>query len=172
MARALTRSVPTRRVLTVVALVLLGLAGLEVWYLLGGGPEAGDDRPVVVGDLTARSGVDAAAQDLTEIASTSYRNYDEQVDQATTLMTPEFATQYRATAASLAPTFAEQRREIAAQVLASAVVRATDQQVQALVFLDSRVSEGGGRPVRLPYRTLVTMTRTDHGWLVSNIETR
>lgn len=172
MAGALTRSVPIRRVLAVVALVLLGLAGLEVSYLLGGGPDAGDDRPVVVGDLAARSVVDAAAQDLTEIASTSYRNYDEQVDQATTLMTPEFATRYRATAASLAPTFAEQRREIAAQVVASAVVRATDQQVQALVFLDSRVSEGGGGPVRLSYRTLVTMTRTDHGWLVSNIETR
>jgi Mce-associated membrane protein len=154
------------------ALVLVGVAGFEAFYLLGGGPDAGDDQPVVVGDLAARSVVDAAAQNLTEIASTSYRNYDEQVDQATTLMTSEFATQYRATAISLAPTFAEQRREIAAQVVASAVVRATDQQVQALVFLDSDVSERGGAPVRLPYRTLVTMTRTDHGWLVSDIETR
>ena len=172
MARVLTRPVPIRRVLAVVALVLLGLAGFEVWYLLGGGPDAGEDRPVVVGDLAARSVVDAAAQDITQIASTSYRNYDEQVEQATTLMTPEFADQYRATAASLAPTFAKQRREIAAQVVSSAVVRATDQQVQALVFLDSQVSERGSEPVTLPYRTLVTMTKTGHGWLVSNIETR
>jgi Mce-associated membrane protein len=167
-----TPSVPVRRVLAVVALVLLGIAGFETFYLLRGGPDADADRPVVVGDLAARSVVDAATQDLTQIASTSYRNYDEQVDQAATLMTPEFATQYRATAASLAPTFAEQRREIAAQVVASAVVRATDQQVQALVFLDSQVSERGGEPVRLPYRTLVTMTKTGHGWLVSDIETR
>jgi Mce-associated membrane protein len=164
--------VPARRVLGVAALVLVVLAGFEAFCLLGGTPDAGEDRPVVVGDLAARSVVDAAAQDLTEIASTSFRNYDEQVDQATTLMTPEFAAQYRATAASLAPTFQERRRETAAQVVASAVVRATDQQVQALVFLDSQVSERGGEPVTLPYRTLVTMTRTGHGWLVSDIQTR
>ncbi len=126
----------------------------------------------MVGDLAARSVVDAAAQDLTEITSTSYQNYDEQVDHATTLMTPEFAAQYRATAASLAPTFADRRREIAAQVVASAVVRATGQEVEALVFLDSQISERGRDPVLLPYRTLVTMTKTDHGWLVSDIETR
>jgi hypothetical protein len=88
------------------------------------------------------------------------------------VMTPEFAATYRATAASLAPTFQEREREIAAQVVSSAVVRATDRQVQALVYLDSFVSERGGEPVRLPYRTLVTMTKTGHGWLVSNIETR
>ena len=73
---------------------------------------------------------------------------------------------------SLAPTFHEREREIAAQVVSSAVVRATDQQVQALVYLDSFVSERGGEPVRLPYRTLVSMTKTGHGWLVSDIETR
>ena len=107
----------------------------------------------MVGDLAARSVVDAAAQDLTEITSTSFRNYDEQVEQATTLMTPEFARQYRATAASLAPTFADRRREIAAQVVASAVVRATDQQVQALVFLDSQLQRArrAADPAAIPH---------------------
>jgi Mce-associated membrane protein len=161
-----------RRVLAVAVVVLVLCAGWETYYLLAGAPDARADRPVVVGDLVARSVVDEAAQDLTEIASTSYQNYDEQVDQATTLMTPEFATRYRATAASLAATFQDRRREIAAQVVASAVVRATEAEVQALVFLDSQVSERGGEPVRLPYRTLVTMTRAGHAWLVSDIQTR
>jgi len=163
---------PGRVALGAVALLLLGVGGAETWYLMGEPSEASATRPVVLGDLAARSVVDEAAQSLTEIASTSYRNYDEQVVQATTLMTPEFATQYRATADSLRPTFQEQKREIAAQVVASAVVRATDEEVRALVFLDSQVSEMGSQPVVLPYRTLVTMTRTDHGWLVSGIETR
>ena len=165
-------SVPLRRVLAVVALAAGRAGRLRGVVPVGGEPDAGDDRPVVVGDLAARSVVDAAAQDLTEITSTSYQNYDEQVDHATTLMTPEFAAKYRATAASLAPTFADRRREIAAQVVASAVVRATGQEVEALVFLDSQISERGRDPVLLPYRTLVTMTKTDHGWLVSDIETR
>jgi aspartokinase-like uncharacterized kinase len=34
------------------------------------------------------------------------------------------------------------------------------------------VGERGAQPVTLPYRILVTMTRTGHGWLVSGIETR
>jgi Mce-associated membrane protein len=161
-----------RLVLGAAALLLLGVGGAETWYLTAEPFEASANRPVVLGDLAARSVVDEAAQSLTEIASTSYRNYDEQAEQATTLMTPEFAAQYRATADSLRPTFQEQEREIAAQVVASGVVRATDDEVQALVFLDSQVSEKGSRPVLLAYRTLVTMTRTDHGWLVSGIETR
>jgi Mce-associated membrane protein len=161
-----------RQVVGVVVLVLLGVLGAEAAYLLAGDAGPDDDRPVVVGDLVARSVVDAAAQDITEIASTSYRNYNEQVGQATTLMTPEFAVEYRATAASLAPTFEQREREIAAQVVASAVVRAGDHQVQALVFLDTEVSELGGEPVRLPYRTLVTMTEGDDGWLVSDIQTQ
>jgi Mce-associated membrane protein len=163
---------PVQRVLVAAVAVLACVAAWETFYLLGGSQPAEADRPVVVGDLVARSVVDEAAQDLTEIASTSYRNYDEQVDQATTLMTPEYAARYRSTAGSLAPTFQEQQREIAAQVVASAVVRASEDEVQALVFLDSRVSERGGRPVLLPYRTLVTMARTGHGWLVSDIQTR
>lgn len=162
----------TTRLPAVVAVLLLGLAAAEGWYLYAAGPDPGTRRPVVVGDLTARSVVDQAAQSLTEIASTSYRNYDEQVDQATTLMTPDYAAEFRATAASLATTFAEQRRETAVRVVASAVVRATDQRVEALVFVNSQVSEGGGEAVTLPYRTLVTMARTDHGWLVSDISTK
>jgi len=159
-------------VLSAVALLLAALVVAEVWYLAVEPSASASDRPVVLGDLEARSVVDEAAQSLTEITSTSYRNYDEQVTQATTLMTPAFAEQYRATAESLRPTFMEKEREIAAQVVASAVVRATSQQVQALVFLDSQISQGGGDPVTLPYRTLVTMTRSGHDWLVSSIETQ
>ncbi|MEO6510185.1 MAG: hypothetical protein ABIO16_04275 [Nocardioides sp.] len=161
-----------RRVLAVVALVLIGLVGAEVWYLAAGPSEASDARPVVLGDLEARAIVDEAAQSLTEITSTSYRNYDEQVVQATTLMTPAFAEVYRATADSLRPTFMDRKREIAAQVVASGVVRATSNQVQALVFLNSQLSEDGSKPITLPYRTLVTLTRSGHDWLVSSIETK
>jgi Mce-associated membrane protein len=161
-----------RQVLAAVVVVLVGLVGAEVWYLSSGPSASSEGRPVVIGDLEARAIVDEAAQSLTEITSTSFHNYDDQVSQATTLMSPEFAERYRATADSLRPTFMDRRREIAAQVVASGVVRATDNQVQALVFLDSRISERGSEPVTLPYRTLVTMTRSGHDWLVSEIETK
>jgi Mce-associated membrane protein len=161
-----------RRALSILAVVMVGVLGVEAWYLFAEPSTASTDRPVVLGNLAARAVVDEAAQSLTEITSTSFHNYDDQVAQAATLMTPEFAETYRTAAESLRPTFMDRQREIAAQVVASGVVRATDDQVQALVFLDSRLSERGSEPVTLPYRTLVTMTRSGHDWLVSDIETK
>ncbi len=163
---------PAHVALGALATALLLLACGEVWYLGNTPAAATDERPVVLGDLATRAAVDAAAQDLTEIVSTSYRNYDEQVTQATTLMTPEYAEAYRTTAAALRPEFQATHRETAAEVVVSGVVRAAPGQVQALLFLDQQVSEDGKAPVRVPYRTLVTMTHTAHGWLVSGIETR
>ena len=163
---------PAHVALGALATALVLLACGELWYLGNAPAAATDERPVVLGDLATRAAVDAAAQDLTEIASTSYRNYDEQVAQATTLMTPEYAEDYRSTAASLQPEFQQTSRETAAEVVVSGVVQATPERVQALLFLDQQVSENGKPPVRVPYRTLVTMTHTAHGWLVSGIETR
>ena len=60
------------------------------------------------------------------------------------------------------------------------MVRASDSQVQALLFLDQYVTKkgdprGGGAQQAgtdyTPFRALVTMVRTDHGWLVDNIDT-
>jgi hypothetical protein len=43
--------------------------------------------------------------------------------------------------------------------------------VQALLFLDQRVVAGTGRPSYNARRALVTMVRTDRGWLVGNVQT-
>jgi Mce-associated membrane protein len=163
---------PVQIALGAVAAALLVLAGGELWYLGNEPAAATEERPVVLGDLATQAVVDAAAQDLTEIVSTSYHNYDEQVDQATTLMTPEYAEAYRTTAADLKAAFVDARQETAAEVVLSGVVSATPKRVEALLFLDQQVSRDGGATVRVPYRTLVTMTHTAHGWLVSGIETR
>ena len=130
------------------------------------GRRPAEDRPVVVGDLAARSVVDAAAQDITEIASTSYRNYDEQVEQATTLMTPEFAARVprhgrlarpRRSPSSVARSpHRSSRRPWCA--------RPTSRS-RRWCSSTPRSSERGGEPVTLPYRTLVTMTRAaTAGW--------
>ena len=51
------------------------------------------------------------------------------------------------------------------------VVRASPDEVQALLFLDQRVVAGGGAPSYNARRALVTMVRTDRGWLVGNVQT-
>ncbi len=57
-------------------------------------------------------------------------------------------------------------------VVAQGVVRADQEQVQALVFLNMFITKNGKEPVFTPYRVLVTVVNTDQGWLVSDLETK
>jgi hypothetical protein len=55
-------------------------------------------------------------------------------------------------------------------VASAGVVRASPDRVQALLFLDQRVVVGGPASFTAR-RALVTMVRTDRGWLVGNVQT-
>ena len=158
----------------VVALVLLiGVAAAEGWYLwLREEPVVSAGRPVVTGEVAHRSAVDAASQAADEIVSTSYKNYDEQVDQAVGKMTDGFAAKYRQTAKDVRDQFVDAKKEVQVEVAAASVVRADESQVQALLFLNQYVTTDGKDTSYTPYRALVTVVDTDQGWLVSDIETK
>jgi Mce-associated membrane protein len=160
-------------VLVVAILLLVGVAVAEGWYLwLREEPVVSAGRPVVTGEVAHRSAVEAASEAADEIVSTSYKNYDEQVDQAVSKMTDGFANQYRQTAEDVRPEFVEAKKEVQVEVAAAGVVRASPSQVEALLFLNQYVSSDGKETAYTPYRALVTVVDTDQGWLVSNIETR
>ena len=63
------------------------------------------------------------------------------------------------------------RTRTTTRVASSGVVRASPDRVQALLFLDQRVVAGTGPPSYNARRALVTMVRTDRGWLVGNVQT-
>lgn len=165
---------PRATVTLVVAIVLLvGVAAGEGWYLwLRDEPVVSAERPVVTGKIAYRAAVDAASQDAEEILSTSYKNYDDQVEQATGRMTASFAKQYRARVGDIRQQFLASRTELQVDVVASSVVRASSQQVLALLFLNQYVTRAGKHTAFTPYRALVTVVHTPHGWLVSAIDTR
>jgi Mce-associated membrane protein len=160
--------------LLVAAIVLLvGVAAAEGWYLwLREDPVVSSARPVVTGEVAHRSAVEAASDAADEIVSTSYKNYDEQVEQAVGKMTDGFATKYRQTAEDVRAEFVHAKKEVQVEVAAAGVVRASDTQVQALLFLNQYVSTDGQDTSYTPYRALVTVVDTDQGWLVSDIDTQ
>jgi Mce-associated membrane protein len=163
----------TTLVLVAAIVLLVGVAVAEAWFLwLREDPVVSSDRPVVTGEVTHRSAVDAASQAADEIVSTSYKNYDEQVDQAVGQMTDGFAARYRQTAEDVKDQFVRARKEVQVEVAAASVVRADDSQVQALLFLNQYVTTDGKDTSYTPYRALVTVVNTDQGWLVSDIETK
>ena len=161
----------------VAAIVLLLLVGAgEVLYLVHDPtPAVSAERPVVTGDLTHRAAVEAAARSTEQILSTSYQDYDKQVEQATEQMTGSFAKQYQATAQGIRSRFIAQKTQLQVKAVAQGVVQASPSQVQALLFLNQyvqKVDHGKSSTSYAQYRALVTVVHTDHGWLVSDLQTQ
>ena len=163
----------TTGLFAVAALVLATLVAGEAWYLWGiSDPSPTTERPVTIGDVDAQTAVETAAQDAAAIFTTSWRTYDRHLARVTTLMTPDMADRYRATAAPVKRRTVAARAVTATKVAGSGVVRAGQDQVQALVFLDQRTSQNGGAPTFTARRALVTMVRSNQGWLVDNVQTQ
>jgi Mce-associated membrane protein len=162
----------TTGLLAACSLVLATAVAGEAWYLWGASPPIPmAQRPVVTGDIDARSAVEAAAQDAATIFTVSWKSYDDHLDRASSLMTDRFAAQYRTSAMPVKQRVVSSRTHTTTRVASAGVVRATSDQVLALVFLDQRVTSGGGPPSYNARTALVTMVRTDRGWLVDNVQT-
>jgi Mce-associated membrane protein len=160
-------------VLGSVSLVLAAAVAGEGWYLWGAsGPTPTAQRPVVVGDIDAQSAVDVAATDTAAIFTTTWHSYDQHLDRVTSLMTSDMADRYRTTAEPVRDRVVASRTDTTTRVAARGVVRATSNEVLALLFLDQRTTTGGGPPSYTARRALVTMVHTDRGWLVANVQTR
>jgi Mce-associated membrane protein len=170
-------SVRTTVALVVLVVVLIAVAAFQVFYLLDDDePAPSAQRPVVTGELTHRAAVEAAARSTEQILSTSYQNYDEQVDQATTKMTDAFAKEYRQTAEGIKDQFVAAHTQLQVKAVAQGVVRASSDEAEALLFLNHYIQKDGpdGKPTTsyAQYRALVTVVHTDQGWLVSDIKTQ
>lgn len=166
-------SLRTTVVLVVVLVLLAAVAAGESWYLwLRPDPTVSASRPVVTGQLAYQAAVEAASSDTEEILSTSYKNYDDQVTQATSKMTDSFAKEYRQTVGDIRGKFVADKTVLTVKVAAAGVVRASSTQVQALLFLNQYVQKKGEKTTATPYRALVTVVHTEHGWLVSDLETQ
>jgi Mce-associated membrane protein len=161
----------------VVLVLLIGVAAFEIFYLTDDAEQTPSaDRPVVTGELAHRAAVEAAAGSTQEILSTSYKNYDEQVDQATAKMTDSFADEYQQTSDEIKDQFVASQTEVQVEAVAQGVVRASSDEVQVLLFLNQYVQkkDANGQPKTdyAQYRALVTVVHTDQGWLVSDIKTQ
>jgi Mce-associated membrane protein len=181
------------RVLTVVVAVLVLLLLLQgVWFVVhqsrnDGSTAVADerapgepiqvpaDRPVVLSQLAVQEGVDAAAHAAETMFARDYEGYDEGVEQATTLMTDDFAEEYRETTDDVKDEFIAKKTAVEVRVVAQSVVRANAAELEALIFLNQYVFRGKGEDATTavtPYRALLTMVHTDRGWFVDGVETK
>jgi Mce-associated membrane protein len=134
-----------------------------------------EGRPVQPTQLAWQEGVEAAAKAAQKVVGRTFQNYDQEVEEATALMTPDFAEEYTETTGDVREEFVARKTTVDARVVGQGVVRANDTELQALLYIDSYVMRGGGqdpKTTRTPYRAVFTMINTDAGWLVDNIDTQ
>ena len=160
--------------LSVVAVLALVAGGLFAWDAFRDDDDAAkpSKQPIVISSDDATAGVDAAAKAAETILTRSYQDYDQQLDDATALMTDAFAKEFRKTRDDVQEEFVAAKTDQQARVVAQGVVHATRTEVQALVFLNQYVSKDAGDTTYTPYRVLVTVLHTDRGWLVSALDTK
>ncbi|MCD4534960.1 hypothetical protein LRP67_12780 [Nocardioides sp. cx-169] len=159
-------------VLVSAVVLLAAVAGGEAFYLWGtDDPVVSSSRPVVVGQVNAASAVDVAATAAKEISQWSWETYDEDTEADAALMTKEFARDFRKTKADARGRVLAQKTAVTAEVAMQGVVRASPEQVVALVYLDQSSTSDGKDSRFSQYMILVTVVRTGSGWLVSKMQT-
>lgn len=170
-------SVTTTRVLAIVLAVLAVVGGAELFFLLSDPVEPTEDRPVATTELDTELAVDDATRQLTEILEFTWRDYDEQTEDALSRIAEgEFKEEYAQTAADTRAKVLAQKAEYSVQVHGSGVMEAGPDEVTTLVFLDQIVFRGQGKdrvgPEVYPFRIEITTVRDGDRWLVENIVTR
>ncbi|GAA3833917.1 hypothetical protein [Nocardioides panacisoli] len=133
------------------------------------------DRPVVASSVAVQEAVDEAATAAQKIVGRNYKTYDDDVDAALKLMTPDYAKDFKSTTDDVRAEFIRKKTDVQARVVGQGVVRANDTEVQALVFLNEYVTRGDGKAAKTvytQYRALLTMVHTNKGWLVDGLDTK
>jgi Mce-associated membrane protein len=185
---ALSSAAATRMLIILVGVLALVLVLQGLWWIrheyIRDEPKAAvvpegeiavpEDRPVLPTELAVQEGVEAAARAAEKFVARTYQNYDQEIDEATELMTPRFAEEFRKTTDDVRDQFIETKTTVQVLTVGQGVVRANDTELQALIFLNRYSSkEGGEEPgtVYTPYRAMLTMVNTDGGWKVDELQT-
>ncbi len=132
-------------------------------------------RPVVLNQLAAQEGVEAAALAAQTMFARNWESYDQGVDDAVALMTEEFAETYRGTTDDVRRKFIADKTQVQVRVVAQSVSRANEAELEALLFLNQYTIKGEGEEsttTYTPYRALLTMVHTEDGWLVDGVDTK
>jgi Mce-associated membrane protein len=140
-----------------------GLLAAVVWMWTTG--EEGDDS-------AARAAQVAAERAVVPVLSYDYEHLDADQEAATALMTGSYKAEYDKLFAVLEENAPQTRTRVAAEVIASGIVRATDDRVQVLVFVDRPTTNKlSAEPVVYKDQVTLSMQRVDGEWLVDDLVT-
>ena len=145
-------------------IVAAGLVAAVAWTWTAGA--AGD------GGSAARAAQVAAERAVVPVLSYDYQHLDADQEAATALMTGRYKSEYDKLFAVLQENAPETQTKVTADVIASGIVRASDDRVQVLVFVDRPTTNKlSAEPVVYKDQVTLSMQRVDGTWLVDDLVT-
>ena len=155
--------------------------GVPTWLLAGLGVLAAGLLVATAGMWTSGdSGDDSAARDaqvaaeraVVPVLSYDYEHLEADQEAAQALMTGKYREEYDKLFAVLEENAPQTQTKVTASVIASGIVRATDDRVQVLVFVDRPTTNKlNAEPVVYKDQVTLSMQRVDGRWLVDDLIT-
>ncbi len=157
-------------VLVVLCLVLAAVAGFAWWRAEN---PAGDDASA--GPITSADARDAGLQEATrvtqQVLSYDWKTLDEDITAAEKLLAPSFRGEYSKAMEGVKAQTVKNQVKLTADAVATSIVSASAERVQALVFVNQVTTAKGTGNQRLDQnRVLVTLTRHGGEWRVSKMD--
>nr|WP_300049571.1 DnaJ domain-containing protein [uncultured Nocardioides sp.] len=162
-AEARSRAVPTW-LLAGLGVLAAGLVVATAWTWMQG-DAAGDDS-------AARAAQVAAERAVVPVLSYDYESLEADQREAQALMTGGYREEYDKLFTVLEDNAPQTQTKVGASVVASGVVRASEDRVQVLVFVDRPTTNKlNAEPVVYKDQVTVSMQRVDGDWLVDDLIT-
>lgn len=157
-----------------VLVIVLDRAGSDPSASGGDRATSTDDQgapPEAVSDDDRSGAVDFAERAAVEVVDNDHERYDAEVDEATALMTEDYAKKYRTTSDGVAADYARDQIVVEAEVAGSGLVGIDPERATVLVFLNQVSTAVGRDPAAVPYRLSLSLVRVDGSWLLDEVMT-
>lgn len=150
--------------LTGLAILAAGLVAVTLWMWLAGDGSGSDSA--------ARDAQVAAERAVVPVLSYDYEHLEDDQRAAQALMTGSYREEYDKLFTVLEENAPQTQTKVTASVIASGIVRATDDRVQVLVFVDRPTTNKlSAEPVVYKDQVTLSMQLVDGEWLVDDLAT-
>lgn len=148
-------------------IVAAGLVAATAWMWTTSGPAGADGA-----DSAARAAQVAAERAVVPVLSYDHEHLDADQRAAQAVMTGAYRQEYDKLFAVLEENAPRTQTAVTASVVASGIVRASEERVQVLVFVDRPTTNKlSAEPVVYKDQVTVSMQRVDGEWLVDDLVT-
>ncbi|HXH78517.1 hypothetical protein [Nocardioides sp.] len=157
--------------LTAVVVGLAVFVGFKGYDVLSPAPEPALESTQIL-DADARSTLLMSAAELSQRVLTYHHDsFEEDIQTASTQLTPEFAEEYAQAMKQVRANTARNRISQEATAVSSAIISATQDEAQVLVFINQTTSSARSRAEQVVRnRLVVDLVRVEGDWTIAGVD--